>query len=204
MEQYKRNWKNYYEILQVSPNAEPEVIKAAFGRLANKYHPDTTKGEKGSVRMVKLNEAYEVLSNPSRKAEYDSEFKRRQYDANRFVSPEVEVDLGKTKTEGKPRPGVYPKAIRFDKVVPYVKQKGTFFIRNSGGSCRKVLISSPPEWIRVVKTASLKDHSKLPMQVDIEAIGIQWGKTYSAEVIVRLDESETRVKVILRTAKKSH
>ena len=41
MEQYERNWKNYYEILQVSPHAEPEGITAAFKKLAQKYHPDT-------------------------------------------------------------------------------------------------------------------------------------------------------------------
>ena len=43
MEQYELNWKNYYEILQVSPNAEPTVIAAAYKRLAQRYHPDTAK-----------------------------------------------------------------------------------------------------------------------------------------------------------------
>ncbi len=78
MEQYQRNWKNYYEILQLSPNAESVVITAAYRRLAQLHHPDTAKKVSASKRMIDINEAYEVLSNPSRKAEYDHEFNRRQ------------------------------------------------------------------------------------------------------------------------------
>jgi len=43
MEQYERNWKDYYEILQVSRNAEPSIITAAYRRLAQAYHPDTVR-----------------------------------------------------------------------------------------------------------------------------------------------------------------
>lgn len=63
--------KDYYEILQVSPNAEPEVIASAYRRLARKYHPDAYAGPDATERMRELNEAYEVLSDPARRAEYD-------------------------------------------------------------------------------------------------------------------------------------
>jgi curved DNA-binding protein CbpA len=75
MEQYERSWKNYYEILQVSPNAEPSVITAAYKRLAQVYYPDAIKDRKASARMADISEAYEVLSNPVRRSEYDRAYR---------------------------------------------------------------------------------------------------------------------------------
>ncbi len=61
--------KDYYRILQVHPEAEPEVIQAAYRRLARLRHPDA--GQEDDQAMQDLNEAYEVLSNPGRRADYD-------------------------------------------------------------------------------------------------------------------------------------
>lgn len=63
--------KDYYEILQVSPNAEPEVIKAAYRRLARKYHPDIDKSPEAAERMKEINAAYDILSDPAKRAAYD-------------------------------------------------------------------------------------------------------------------------------------
>jgi murein DD-endopeptidase MepM/ murein hydrolase activator NlpD len=64
--------QNYYRILQVDPSAEPEVIDGAYRRLAKKYHPDTREtNEISSDRMQLINEAYEVLIDPGRRAQYD-------------------------------------------------------------------------------------------------------------------------------------
>ena len=60
-----------YELLQVSPKAEPEVIEAAYRRLARKYHPDAGADEADPARMTGLNRAYETLRDPSRRAAYD-------------------------------------------------------------------------------------------------------------------------------------
>ena len=67
--------KNYYQILQVDPSAEPEVIKAAYRRLADKYHPDRNKGADASARMLEINEAYGVLGDDARRAAYDATFR---------------------------------------------------------------------------------------------------------------------------------
>ncbi len=80
MEKYEVNWKNYYEILQVSPNAEPKVITAAYKRLAYLYHHLLSKMPKVSAysdRMNDINEAYEVVSDPVRRAAYDQVFKTK-------------------------------------------------------------------------------------------------------------------------------
>ncbi len=64
---------DYYEILQVSPKADQEVIQAAFRRLALKCHPDRGADPSSSERMKLLNQAYAVLSDPSLRRQYDQE-----------------------------------------------------------------------------------------------------------------------------------
>ena len=60
-----------YKILQVDPEAEDEVIAAAYRRLARKYHPDTAPGAEAVGRMEAINAAWEVLGNPKRRAAHD-------------------------------------------------------------------------------------------------------------------------------------
>jgi DnaJ-class molecular chaperone len=63
--------EDYYKILQVDPSAEPEVISAAYRRLAVKYHPDNNSSPDATPRMQRINEAYAVLSDPAQRATYD-------------------------------------------------------------------------------------------------------------------------------------
>ena len=60
-----------YEILQVHPAAHPEVIQAAYRRLAQIYHPDRNPATDASERMAEINAAYAVLSDPQQRAAYD-------------------------------------------------------------------------------------------------------------------------------------
>jgi len=62
-----------YKVLQVDPEAEDEVIAAAYRRLARKYHPDITPGPDAMVRMAALNAAWERIGEPARRAAYDRE-----------------------------------------------------------------------------------------------------------------------------------
>jgi curved DNA-binding protein CbpA len=63
--------KDYYRILQVQPSAEHETIHAAYKRLSRKYHPDMNKSPDATRQMQDINEAYAVLSDPQKRAEYD-------------------------------------------------------------------------------------------------------------------------------------
>ena len=65
------NTDDLYEILQVHHAAEPEVVEAAYRRLARKYHPDVNKAAQAEGMMAALNRAYEVLGDPDRRAAYD-------------------------------------------------------------------------------------------------------------------------------------
>jgi WD40 repeat protein len=63
---------SYYEILGVGPTAEPETLRKAYRRLARKHHPDVSKDPRAQENMSRINEAYEVLIDPSRRNEYDA------------------------------------------------------------------------------------------------------------------------------------
>lgn len=64
--------KDYYELLGVDRNATEEDIKKAFRKQAIKYHPDKNPGDKAAEEKFKeINEAYQVLSDPQKKAQYD-------------------------------------------------------------------------------------------------------------------------------------
>jgi curved DNA-binding protein len=65
--------EDYYSILGVSKSASDEDIKKAYRKLAMKYHPDHTKGDKGAEeKFKKVSEAYAVLSDKEKRKEYDT------------------------------------------------------------------------------------------------------------------------------------
>ena len=64
--------KDYYEVLGLQKGASDDEIKRAFRKLAIKYHPDKNQGNKEAEEKFKeINEAYQVLSDPEKKANYD-------------------------------------------------------------------------------------------------------------------------------------
>jgi curved DNA-binding protein len=65
-------YKDYYKILGVNRNANGEEIKRAYRQLALKYHPDKNPGDKqAESRFKEINEAYDVLGDPTKRAKYD-------------------------------------------------------------------------------------------------------------------------------------
>lgn len=64
--------KDYYAVLGVASDSEDVVIRAAYRALMLKYHPDTHTGTDATKRATEINEAYSVLSDPAKRAAYDS------------------------------------------------------------------------------------------------------------------------------------
>ncbi len=66
--------ENYYEILEIDKNASPEILEKAYKTLVKKYHPDLQKNNLKNnyeEKIKKINEAYEILSNPEKREEYN-------------------------------------------------------------------------------------------------------------------------------------
>lgn len=192
--------KDYYQILGIKRSATPKELKESYLYWVNVLHPDRMINMPERIRiqaeedLKKVNGAYGVLSDPR---------KRAQYDKKTGVSGDVEVSsYRETRVKGKPKVEIYPKTIFFDNALPYVKEKGVFYIRNVGGEYSKIMISTPEQWIKIIRTKSIYPDNKLPMQVDIEAIGRDWGKTISSKIRVRLDETEASVTIKLRIPKR--
>ena len=64
-------FKDYYDTLGVKPDASAAEIKAAYRKLARKFHPDVSKESGAEERFKTVNEAYEVLQDKGKRAAYD-------------------------------------------------------------------------------------------------------------------------------------
>ena len=82
---------DYYEVLQISPSAEPETVHRVYRLLAQRYHPDNSAT--GSARRFhEITEAYHVLSDPERRARYDQVHALRQRDRWRVVTQGADIE----------------------------------------------------------------------------------------------------------------
>lgn len=86
---------NYYEVLEVSPKASQEVIRNAYRTLAKKYHPDVYQADKqhAEEQMKLINEAYDTLSNPQTRFEYDKKLEANSKDNNQISNEPVPDEI---------------------------------------------------------------------------------------------------------------
>ena len=174
--------EEYYEILQVHPSAEPEVIEAAYKKLAQKYHPDVDKSPQATEKMKMINVAHDVLSNPKHREQYDSE------------RPNKEI-----RPSGKPKPIVDPPEILFKNVTPGTIKTASFLVINMGGPYTKIAISNPDSWVKIADWHSISTTDELPLRVNLQVQGNDWYKTYSERVYISLDNVKTYITVTLQT-----
>jgi len=87
---------DYYEVLQVSPNADADVIHTAYKRLALNYHPDRNHEPDAHEKMRVLNEAYETLSKPERRRAYDNQRRSTKAARSQAQGPLWKANTGET------------------------------------------------------------------------------------------------------------
>ncbi len=85
--------KNYYQILEIPQTAKLNEVKTAFRRLSFKYHPDLNNDIDSEDNFKKVNEAYQVLSDPMLRQIFDAELKRKnipyKYIPSDYTSREI-------------------------------------------------------------------------------------------------------------------
>ena len=83
--------EDYYDVLQVSTNAEPDTINRVFRLLAQRFHPDNQQtGDENRFRTIL--EAYSVLSDPEQRARYDVKHERQQKDRWNLVAAGDQIE----------------------------------------------------------------------------------------------------------------
>lgn len=81
------SFKDYYSVLGLKETASPEEVKSAYRKLSLKFHPDKNNGDAFLEEMFKnINDANEVLSNPSKRSEYDNSIKQFSNSINKSTT----------------------------------------------------------------------------------------------------------------------
>lgn len=179
-------FKNYYKILSVDPDAEPDIIDAAFKKLSSKYHPDTNKDPEAEEKYKEITEAHHILKDHDKRSNYDKEYKN-------YYKPKPILNVDKYH-------------ILFDNITPGEVKTDSFVIRNIGGNYEniEVLVETPNSWLKITGLNSLDPNQsdELPLRVELEASADDWDKNYIEYIVVKLDEEEIRIKVELNTKTK--
>ena len=118
---------NLYEILEVNENASEETINKIYKIQAKRYHPDLQKTEAEKIeaeeKMKKINEAYNVLSNPQKRKEYDENLKNqrqreKEEDRQKIINETMQEYNNKSQN-------VYYNQVQMNKNTPNINQEQT-------------------------------------------------------------------------------
>ena len=99
------SFPEYYDILGVDVKASPDEIKSAYHNLVKKYHPDVNKNKKQATEKLKqINEAYGVLGNLAKRAEYDymGHVETQEYDQTETTNTQTSAEPYKSQQYSKP------------------------------------------------------------------------------------------------------
>jgi len=123
--------KNYYQVLMVDQAADADIMAVVHRRLATRYHPDMDPGDDARQRMLEINQAYDVLRNPERRAKYDQELaaRRDRRTSDRYVKRPADPGPAPTTTaSGNDRPygeaGPPPRGVARGTVLDFGRYKG--------------------------------------------------------------------------------
>ncbi|MER3486027.1 MAG: hypothetical protein C4345_08715, partial [Chloroflexota bacterium] len=181
---------DYYEILQVHPRAEPEVIEAAYRRLARLYHPDVSRRPDAGERMRQINLAYEVLSDPQ---------KRRAYDAARATNGLVRRHPAEP-ARPTTRPAtltieVQPAMLSFGQVTPEEPVRATLRVLVRGDGSRRGRALAGPAWLHVEPAEF--DGPAAELRVVAHTAGLRAHSAYQGHVVVEAGSARCMVPVSL-------
>ena len=164
------NSLDHYEILQVDPRAEPEVIEGAYRRLARKYHPDVNKDPMSAERMKEINAAYEVLSDPQKRVTYDQSRAARLRSAS----------------QGELSPGpileVIPASLDFGSLQAGQSNTLTLYLRNVGQGTLEAAVRKSCSWLRTEISATGRNQTIVQITAETKRLAANQLHQTSIEV----------------------
>ena len=140
------DFKDYYEILGVAPNADKKTIQQTFRQLARKHHPDVNPGNKDAEEKFKtINEAYQVLSDVKQRKKYDE--LRAQYQQWQKTGGQQQQDFDWQNWSNQPDKGArtqYANAEDLEDLFGSASPYSDFFSSIFGGGKASSGRSAPP------------------------------------------------------------
>lgn len=217
-EQWEIKWKDYYAILGLEPDADQKDITRVYRDKAFLLGPDRLQNEPERIRrraeeeLKRVNEAYEVLSKPERRAKYDDEWNRR---VGASASGATWVPKPPTPPPPKPpRPKVEidPPMMKLQDLPKGETPIISFVVNNSGGPWTDFEVRTPRHpkhpkhdqhhWLSMHSLERLSEHSELPCRVrlKVETTGLTEALLHEAEVFVSLDDEKATFKIYVTVA----
>lgn len=124
---------SYYEILQVSPEATEDAIRAAYFRLAKIYHPDLRRQDQrpeDTEKFIEINRAYTILTDPAKRQVYDLDLRREEHPgpsvATATVAPRGQAQAPRTESAATVSPGGTKEAGRAFMKAEQLVEEGRF------------------------------------------------------------------------------
>ena len=168
---------DYYNLLQVAPEAAPEVVRAAFRREAKRYHPDAhphaapAEREARQRRFILLAQAYDTLSDPAARAQYDRQWRAR---------------FGRGGAERRTRPGGGAASTSAKQTRAGAARRGAPGARETPGAERAREAEGASDWNDLVRdTEHLLRQFGLDLRLPLEALLerlLQWALELYREV----------------------
>jgi Tol biopolymer transport system component len=181
--------RDYYEILGVPLDASTEQIKRIYRKLALIYHPDTTELDKAHAneKLKELNEAYEVLSDPAKRARYDQ---RQEQEAARRARPVP------------PRPELSSARLDFGSLHQGETQTRSLQVNNSGGPIREINFTYSEEgaWFKIAGIEQFSETEPCPLKVEVTADtrSLADGREHQGWIQVSFDGVTARLHLVVR------
>ena len=183
----------YYQALGVTPDASAADIVRGYREQARRWHPDTNPTGGSHERMVRINRAYEILSDPAGRAAYDQ--------AARMTAGQASgAATGGTQRPGQPpRPEPNTTYVDFGTLDPGARRQRTVSVTNRGGPYRTVRVEPEQTSFARLLRIQTPDDAARPIRIVFEArlpAGQHTPRRQQATVRIYLDDTYTEVQLL--------